>query len=135
MGIESLSRGAATCRFVERGRVALAALRCNLESVGLDFKTLVIRRNAWRAPIIEPGDATLDLVFLDPPYADALDTSVSGNVRMYLDRLTAWISREGLVVLHHPKKIAYDLPSHDPWHVNRSRSFGGNGITIFHYDA
>lgn len=131
MGIEALSRGAATCRFFERGRAALAALRCNIESVGLDFQTHVIRRNAWRAPIVEPDETAIDLVFLDPPYADALDTSASGNVRKYLDRLTEWISGEGLVVLHHPKKVSYALPVSDPWRVTQSRSFGSNGITMF----
>ena len=36
LGIEALSRGAATCVFVERDRAALQALRANIAALGLD---------------------------------------------------------------------------------------------------
>ena len=35
LGLEALSRGAASAVFVERGRAALAALRANVAAVGL----------------------------------------------------------------------------------------------------
>lgn len=70
VGIEALSRGAASVDFVERAPAALSALRNNLTKLGIkkDFR-------------IHPGSVggflrrsmtAYDLIFLDPPY-DAED--------------------------------------------------------------
>ena len=55
MGFEALSRGAASCIFVERDRAALTAIRANAEKLG-------ISRPEGRAP------APLDIILMDPPY-------------------------------------------------------------------
>jgi 16S rRNA (guanine966-N2)-methyltransferase len=69
LGIEALSRGAHEAHFVERDRDALAALRRNLETLGVGERATV-----W--PLVLPrGLARLDavlaragLVLADPPY-------------------------------------------------------------------
>ena len=69
LGIEALSRGAVHVDFVEPDRAALAALRRNLEELGLQSQSRV-----WplRLPQglrrIEAALAAADLVLLDPPY-------------------------------------------------------------------
>ena len=68
LGIEALSRGAASATFVERAPRALAALRSNLASLGLEDRSRVVAGDALAA--LSPG-AEYDLVFLDPPYAMA----------------------------------------------------------------
>jgi 16S rRNA (guanine966-N2)-methyltransferase len=70
LGIEALSRGAISCTFVERDRRALAVLRANLESLGIDAD--VRPRDALRV-LAEASAArdAYDLVFLDPPYRHA----------------------------------------------------------------
>jgi 16S rRNA (guanine966-N2)-methyltransferase len=67
LGLEALSRGAASVTFVERSRPALDAVRRNVEVVGLDGAHVVGRdvAAALREPL--PG-APFDLVLLDPPY-------------------------------------------------------------------
>jgi 16S rRNA (guanine966-N2)-methyltransferase len=65
LGIEALSRGAATCTFIERDRRALDALRANVEALKLGSRVTVI-----------PADATMALsrvlpasvMLADPPY-------------------------------------------------------------------
>ncbi len=131
MGIEALSRGASSCRFFERGRIALAALTQNLESVGVDPKAHIQRGDAWRSAIVGPDDVAFDLVLLDPPYKDAMDTSPRGSVRRYLAKLASSVDADALVVLHHPKRTTYDLSSNDPWHIFDARSFGSHGLTVF----
>ena len=42
LGIEALSRGAATCVFVERDRAVLQALRANIAALGLTQRTTVV---------------------------------------------------------------------------------------------
>jgi 16S rRNA (guanine966-N2)-methyltransferase len=70
LGIEALSRGAATAVFVERAAPALAALRGNLEALGIDAQ---VHREDARAFLRNASRAghTYDLVFLDPPYREA----------------------------------------------------------------
>ena len=70
LGIEALSRGAAQAVFVERAAPALAALRANLDALGLDAR---VHRGDARAFVRNASAAgrTYDLVFLDPPYRDA----------------------------------------------------------------
>jgi 16S rRNA (guanine966-N2)-methyltransferase len=73
LGIEALSRGAARAVFVERGPAAHAALRANLETVGAEPpRAIVVAGDARRAlRTARRSRDTYDLVFLDPPYAQA----------------------------------------------------------------
>jgi 16S rRNA (guanine966-N2)-methyltransferase len=65
LGLEALSRGAATCLFVEQDRDALDALRANVAK--LDAKGADIRAQSVLA--LGPARAPLDLILMDPPYA------------------------------------------------------------------
>lgn len=68
LGLEALSRGAARVTFVERDRRALAALRANVDAVGLPGAT-VVDRDARAAMAGHLADAPFDVVVADPPYA------------------------------------------------------------------
>jgi len=78
LGIEALSRGAATATFVDSSAGAVAVVRQNLDD--LDLRAEVIRMPALRALACTPVNARqYDLVFLDPPYrmASSLGTLLS----------------------------------------------------------
>jgi len=70
LGIEALSRGAASAVFVESARPALGALRDNLRALDLLAVARVLALPAGRAAgaASEPA-RPFDLVFADPPYA------------------------------------------------------------------
>jgi 16S rRNA (guanine966-N2)-methyltransferase len=72
LGIEALSRGARSAVFVDSSRKAIAAIRANLEALGIDAD---IRPIAARAALrAASGRAeAYDLVFLDPPYRHAAE--------------------------------------------------------------
>lgn len=73
LGIEALSRGAASCCFVEQAPPALAVLRANLRDLGLRDCTEIARGEASVAiRRIGRNGREFDLIFLDPPYASAL---------------------------------------------------------------
>lgn len=82
LGLEALSRGAASCLFVENDKCALDALRSNiakLNAQGADVRAQsVMALGAARAP--------LDLVMMDPPYG-------TGAGAVALDKLSrlGWI--------------------------------------------
>jgi 16S rRNA (guanine966-N2)-methyltransferase len=77
LGLEALSRGAASAEFVELAAPSLAALRANIDALGAGDRVKVHRGDALRfAERLEPG--AFDLAFADPPYAhDAAERLVA----------------------------------------------------------
>lgn len=90
LGFEALSRGAASCLFVEQDRAALDALRANAAKFGVRPD---IRAQSVLALGLAP--APLDLIMMDPPYG-------SGAGSVALDKLArlgwandaTWVSIE-----------------------------------------
>lgn len=67
LGIEALSRGAASCLFIEESAEGRGLIRTNIEEFGLQGRAKIFRRDATRlgeAGTIMP----FGLVFADPPY-------------------------------------------------------------------
>ena len=101
LGIEALSRGAASCLFVESDAAALRALRTNLANL-----QAVPQADVRAASVLAlgPAPAPLDLILLDPPYG-----SGAGVVALEkLNRLgwigpATWISLE--TALKEPAQI------------------------------
>jgi 16S rRNA (guanine966-N2)-methyltransferase len=93
LGIEALSRGAASCLFVEEDAEARGLIRDNIEALGLTGITKIFRRDATR--LGEVGRlGTFDLAFLDPPYAcglgePAIEAAIAGG----------WLAAGAVVVL------------------------------------
>ena len=91
LGLEALSRGAASCLFVEQDRSAIDALRANIAKLGA--KGSDVRATSVMA--LGHAAKPLDLIMMDPPYA-----SGAGNVALdKLGRLgwtgpATWVSIE-----------------------------------------
>ncbi|MDO4443389.1 MAG: 16S rRNA (guanine(966)-N(2))-methyltransferase RsmD [Slackia sp.] len=80
LGIECLSRGAASAHFFERDKAALASLRRNVDMLGLTpDRARIFRADILKNPPTATG-AAYDVVFLDPPYAFTFD-EVYGLIR------------------------------------------------------
>jgi 16S rRNA (guanine966-N2)-methyltransferase len=92
LGLEALSRGAATCLFVEQDAAAIRSLRANIAALRAAERCEV---RAGSVLALGPAKAPLDLLLLDPPYA-------SGAGEVALDKLlrlgwigpATWISVE-----------------------------------------
>jgi 16S rRNA (guanine966-N2)-methyltransferase len=92
LGLEALSRGAATCLFVEQDAAAIRALRANIAALRVQARCDV---RASSVLSLGPAKAPLDLVLMDPPYA-------TGAGAVALDKLarlgwiapSSWISIE-----------------------------------------
>jgi 16S rRNA (guanine966-N2)-methyltransferase len=109
VGIEALSRGASEVVFIERHAPAAALIRKNLESLEVKKDARILAVDAIRgiellAKANSADNPGLDIVFLDPPYANAED----------YDRVLSLLGsgallREGsLVVAEH--RHNFDLP-------------------------
>ncbi len=64
VGIEALSRGASRAIFIEQSRAAVAVIRENLHSLGIEGRASV---RQGRAAAVLPS-IVADIVFIDPPY-------------------------------------------------------------------
>jgi 16S rRNA (guanine966-N2)-methyltransferase len=69
LGLESLSRGAASVTFVEHSPEALKALRKNVASTGFADRSQVVAANVL-AFLEQRVAGPYDVVFCDPPFAD-----------------------------------------------------------------
>ena len=88
LGIEALSRGAATVTFVDLADSAVKVIRRNLDALGVREQATVVRSDVTRWLTSNPERVKeASLVLLDPPYNDAilqhalalLDTLVAGG--------------------------------------------------------
>src|ERR1700716_3187605 len=68
LGLEALSRGAASADFVDVHRLALATLRANIKLLKVAERTVIHRQDALKfAEQLHPGQ--YDVAFADPPYS------------------------------------------------------------------
>ena len=109
VGIEAISRGAASVTFVEQAPPALAILQKNLQSLSLrpGSNLCVEKRNVarfLRAALAAPVTRTFDVVFLDPPYESAEEYILVLN--LFARECDALLSSDALVVAEHRRKHA-----------------------------
>ena len=115
LGIEALSRGAASVHFVESDRRAVAVIEENLAALDLDDRGTVVRRPVEAA--VDDLPTSLDLVLADPPYTF---DGWAGLLAALVPRLAA----DALVVLESGRSVA--LPP--GWEKVRERTYGGTVV-------
>jgi len=122
LGLEALSRGARYSLFIDDDTAARAAIRRNVEGLGLTGVTKIWRRDATRlgpAGTITP----FDLVFCDPPYgqdlgARALDAAASGG----------WLAPGAIAVLE--ERAGHETSWPAPFTEIDRRRYGDTEIAI-----
>lgn len=127
LGIEALSRGARQAFFVDSSNASLALIRrnltlCGLESAGVAFKWDLRKGIPRRGPFLS---ASLDLVFLDPPYFSGLPP----RVLVQLSQSELLSSSCRVIVetarLEVPPAVCGDL------YTMATRSYGDTRISIY----
>lgn len=116
LGIEALSRGAASATFVDADRSASQAIEANLTTCGLREAASVVTApvDRYLADARRSG-LQFDLALLDPPY------DFTG-----WDHLLPLVPAD-LVVVEAPR----ELTGPDGWTVVRSRRYGRAWVTVF----
>lgn len=78
LGIESLSRGAASCCFIEQDSHVVSVLLKNLGRAGLAARGECLTRDVLAGlKLLSRQGKAFDIVFLDPPYSSDLYARVS----------------------------------------------------------
>lgn len=121
LGIEALSRGAASVCFVERDRTAMAALKDNLRMLSLDSRAVLrqIAVETFLSRAVQP----FDLILADPPYACE---SYDPLLRTISDRRL--LTGTGLLVIEHSSRRT--LSAAPGWETEAHRVFGDTAIAI-----
>jgi 16S rRNA (guanine966-N2)-methyltransferase len=119
IGIEALSRGAASVDFVERDRTALAALRQNLERTRLGDAARVHATDVER--FLDADNGPWDLALVDPPY-EVRD--IVAPLRALVPHLAPGAS----VVIKHFWRT--ETPEVEGLAVTRQRRFGETMLTF-----
>ena len=126
VGLEALSRGAASATFVERDARAVAALVENIRSLDVESRTHVVRGDVGRQLArLEAEGRRFEIVFLDPPYAT--DVGERALQALGTGELTA---PEGLVVAQHLTKRR-PAREYGVLRAFRDRRFGETTLTFF----
>ena len=104
LGLEALSRGAASVVFVDTGAEARGLIRDHIEAFGAGGVTKLLRRDATSlGPAGTMGP--VDLVFLDPPYGQGL-----GEKALMSLRDGGWLKPETILVLEESRDAPVTLP-------------------------
>jgi len=118
MGLEALSRGAASTTFVESDRDACRTIDRNIEKLRLTGAT-VLQRDVFQALAAERR--TYDLILCDPPYGFDQDARIAP----FLGRSLA---DDGLLVYETTSRRE---PALDGLRVRTSRTYGSARLTLF----
>jgi 16S rRNA (guanine966-N2)-methyltransferase len=122
LGIEALSRGAASAVFVEHDPEALRAIERNLDHLRLTGAR-VVRGDVLRTIAEEAtAGAKYDLVLVDPPYG--MLTEIQPRLARHLPPLLA---ANGLVVLETDARAEPELPLP----IRTTRKYGQTRVTLF----
>ena len=121
LGIEALSRGAATCIFVDSSANSVKVIRKNIEACSVEGVSRVVQTDYFT--FCAKSDDTFDFVFLDPPYA-------AGLLVPAIKAVLPLLSDYGAVVCEHPPEV--ELPDEiGGFYIHRSYRYGKVLVSIY----
>ncbi len=119
LGIEALSRGAASCVFVDASRAAYDIIQKNLRETKLSAQVLQTDSLAY----LSRCTAKFDLAFLDPPYG-------KGLLQKVLPLLARCMNVGGTILCESPSDEA--LPQEAGNFIRaKTRRYGSTALTIY----
>lgn len=125
MGIEALSRGAASLISIETNKDFAKQIQANLKHLGYASQSEVIITDVARAlPILT--EKSFDIIFADPPYKDALVKKLPELIGKY-----NLLDEDGVFILEHLKTLAPKIPEHSPLECSSTRNYGQTSISFF----
>jgi 16S rRNA (guanine966-N2)-methyltransferase len=126
LGLESLSRGACSCVFVDESHQAIKIIRHNLGATSLVGGRVM---QADVLSFLKRDTMQYDLIFADPPYAKhPLDTEHIGKI-LQSGLLLPRLKDDGLFYAEVAKTTA--APEHPDWNLLDRRHYGGSAILLY----
>lgn len=138
IGIEALSRGAASCIFIENNRLAIQIIRDNLAATGLQNKATILKYDVLEtAPYLEKNGIKLDIVFAAPPYPLVEKNSYRSELLTFFSILSEKhiIPPEGIVILQQRKAEFQIPPEASCLELFDTRIYGDTQVLFFRINA
>ena len=117
LGLEALSRGAASCTFVEQDKPALDALRANVAT--LKAEADIRAQSVMTLPITK---VPFDLILIDPPYGTG-----AGQVALDRCRRLGWVADSALISIETARDETIELTG---FRADAERVYGKAKITL-----
>ena len=128
LGIEALSRGAASATFVENDRRAVAAIKRNLERTKLAGEVQPADVFRFLDCFAAPG--AYDLILADPPYAKAPGERDFTPELLGSEPLRKALAPDGIFILEHLPGAK--LPLRNGWECFRQKRYGATEVAFLH---
>ena len=123
LGIETLSRGAVFCDFVDNSPAALKVTQRNVQACGLEGRAAFYRRDF--AAFLSRARERYGIIFLDPPYA-------SGDLGRALELITAIdsVMGNGIIVCESPAEHTLPILP-DAFEMGGEYRYGRTKVTLY----
>lgn len=125
LGLEALSRGAASAILVESGQRAAAVIAQNIAALDLE-EAATVRRGSVESVLGAGTDSPVDLVLADPPY-DVAAADVDAMLSALVDG--GWV-RAGTVVLVERRASGAPVTWPAGWTALRARRYGDTRVEL-----
>lgn len=124
LGIEALSRGAASCTFVEADRAALEIVRKNVATCRFESKSTIVFSDALA---FLARREKFDIAFIDPPYK-------TGLAKEALLALAKSVNDGGIVLCetHRDEEIPKTA---GPLTQTKEKTYGRTKVTVYRKDV
>jgi 16S rRNA (guanine966-N2)-methyltransferase len=128
LGIEAISRGARSAVFIDRSPKVIQVLRQNLAMCNIGAAATVVQWDIQKnLNCLKTFPHPFDLVFLDPPYGQALIEKTIGHL---ID--CDCLSDSATIVAEHEPGVEIGL-SDTPLTLTDTRRYGSNQLSFFQH--
>jgi 16S rRNA (guanine966-N2)-methyltransferase len=124
LGIEALSRGAASALFVEESSAAVAAIERNLARTKLEGR--IRKQDVFAFLRSSQTRDAFRIIFADPPYEKTKSGGEFTRLLLEDDQLAEILEPSGVFVLE--KRPAEQMPSMPLWEITRARKYGATEV-------
>lgn len=125
LSIESLSRGTDEAYIFEKNPKACSIIRENVEKCRFIDQVHIIRNDARNASKALPSDVKIDLLFIDPPYAETKFYDLAEELA-----LAEMLAEDAIIVCEHDKQLV--LPdAYGEYLKTKNPIYGNSAISIY----
>jgi len=130
LGLEALSRGAASVTFVEHDRTTAAILEKNIARAGFADQSAVVRTDAFVIGAPAGPAGRYGLVFVDPPYARTRDAGPDSALAGLFELLDGQVADGAIAVVRTQDNVQV-LDAYRSFGLLERRVWGTMAVALF----